>query len=929
MSDWHQFDTDRVLQHFQTTLDRGLDPSEVAIRQEQYGPNLLEGSDRIDRWKILLGQFTATLVVVLIAAAIASALLGDFQEAIAILIIVLLNACLGFTQEYRSEQAIAALKKLSIPSVQVRRDGRVLERSAKDLVPGDIVLLTAGGRVPADARLLESQNLQIAEAALTGESTPSDKAVRPLPLLTPIADRSNMAYAGTSVTHGRGTVAIVATGMNTELGKIAASIQLAQRVPTPLQERLDRLGKTLSAVIFVLVAIVFALGLLTGEELKSMFLTAVSLAVAAVPEGLPAVVTIALALGAQRMLKQRALIRNLPAVETLGSVTVICSDKTGTLTQNCMTVTHLELPNGNRCPLNATPDQNATHGGETDATLGWGLLLAAIALCNDAQFISDSDTEPSLAGSAEQHYKDGLPDVSSFDVTGDPTETALAIAAARSGAFKFDLDRLFPRVAEFPFESERKRMTTIHSLQGEEKPPHNLKPYIDWRTRLHCEHVAISKGSVEGLLTLCDRVWLGDRILPLTSGLRSSLTDSYEALSKQGNRVLGVAIRPLEMPPSLPFDRPDLVESDLVFIGIVGMADPLRPEAKEAVALCQRAGIRPVLITGDHPSTALNIAQQLGIATGDSAFTGQELDHHTDDLAKVAQSTSVFARVSPQNKLQLVQQLQSLGEIVAMTGDGINDAPALKMADIGVAMGETGTDVAKEAADMVLLRDNFNTIVLAIKEGRVIFDNIRKFIKFTLTGNCGELFAIAIAPFIGMPFLLRPLQILWINLLGDGLLALALSVEPAEDNVMNRPPYPPGESIWKRGVGRDIVWIGLILGLILLTVGFLYWNQARSEWQTMVFSTLAFSRIGLAQVLRSDRQSLISQGITSNQYLCLSTVVTFALQLVVMYWPPFQELFETRPLLWGDLAIALGCSLGLCGLVEWSKRIRTSLARTA
>ncbi|MGK7909431.1 MAG: cation-translocating P-type ATPase [Synechococcus sp.] len=940
MGDWHQLSADRVLRHFKTDGDRGLNSTEAAARLERCGPNVLTDGEGIDRWKILIGQFTATLVVVLIVSAIASALLGDYQEAIAILTIVVLNACLGFSQEYRSERAIAALKKLSIPTVRVRRDGSETRLSAQDLVPGDVLLLAAGDRVPADGRLVDSKNLRIAEAALTGESVPSDKIDRPLPQGSlAIADRINMAYAGTSVTHGRGTAVITATGMETELGKIAASIQSVGREPTPLQIRLDRLGKTLSGVILVLVAAIFALGLLTGEDLRAMFLTAVSLGVAAVPEGLPAVVTIALALGAQRMLRQRALIRNLPAVETLGSVTVICSDKTGTLTQNRMTVTHVAQSNGILVPFDVALEKfNLT---PSVGPLGWGLLFAGSTLCNDACLITESYDK--LSPTEERLEPKPLKDKdTTIRATGDPTETALAIAAARCGLYKTDLDRLFPRLAELPFDSERKRMTTVHQLPLSHELPLELAANLDWKSQFNTSQIAITKGTVDGLLERSSHIWLDGEMLLMNSERRDRLMAACDTLAQQGSRILGVAIRPLDFPCStlnsaIPVDRPDNLEQSLLFVGMVGMSDPLRPEAKEAVAICQQAGIRPLTITGDHPATALHIARQLGIAMGDRVTTGLELDElefkkqefanqkqdfSEKDLGQLLQNTSVFARVSPQNKLQLVRQLQAQGHIVAMTGDGINDAPALKTADIGVAMGETGTDVAKEAADMVLLDDNFNTIVLAIKEGRVIFDNIRKFIKFTLTGNCGELIAIAIAPFIGMPFLLRPLQILWINLLGDGLLALALSVEPAEANVMTRPPYPPTESIWKRGVGRDITWIGVLLGLLLLGVGLQEWQLGRSEWQTMVFATLAFSRMGLAQVLRSDRQSVFSQGVFSNAYLSIAIAITFTLQLGVIYWPPCQDLFETLPLMWGDLALSLGCSLGLCLLVEIVKGIR-------
>ncbi|MDJ0708322.1 MAG: cation-translocating P-type ATPase [Leptolyngbyaceae cyanobacterium MO_188.B28] len=650
------------------------------------------------------------------------------------------------------------------------------------------------------------------------------------------------------------------------------------------------------------------LGLLRGEGLRLMFLTAVSLGVAAVPEGLPTVVTIALALGAKRMLKRRVLIRKLPAVETLGSVTVICSDKTGTLTENRMTVSFLGVA-GYHIDLTAhlRGSKPVPSPGETQSSLleehpALVLLLTGAALCNDALLELDLDNPQQ------------------FHAIGDPTEGALVIAAACLGLWKTDLEHDFPRIAEAPFDSERKRMTTVHAFPDETVPMQTSLEgaWNGWSEAGKASYVAFTKGAVDSLLNISSKIWINGHTEPLTDTWRERIYAANNQLAQEGMRILHVAFRPLE---DLPQDHlENTLEQDLVFVGGIGMLDPARPEVKGAVLTCKTAGIRPVMITGDHRLTAQHIAHELGIEANGRTLTGQDVDRlHPGELAKLVESVSVYARVSPQHKLKIVHALQNRGHIVAMTGDGVNDAPALKQADIGVAMGITGTDVAKEAADMVLLDDNFATIVTATKEGRVIYDNIRKFIKYVLTGNSGELWAIVLALFWGMPLLLLPLQILWINLTADGLLALALSVEPAEHNVMHRPPYKPNESILSRGVSRDIIWIGLLLGLVLLVVGHRYWVADQSNWQTMVFSILAFSRMGLAQTMRSERDSLFRIGWLSNKPLLGVVVLTFGLQLAIIYIPALQMLFKTTALSITDLMISLMLSTIIFWAIELEK----------
>lgn len=895
MSNWYKLDSIEVLRKLKTNSQQGLSKLESTRRLRKYGFNELIERNIDSPWKILWQQLTATMVLILLVAALASAIVGDFKEAVAILAIVVFNTLLGFKQEYQAQQSLAALKKLAVPAVRVRRNGLVEEISARELVPGDIVMLEAGNLVPADCRLLESASLRVEEASLTGESEPIDKNSSVLNQAElPLSERLNMTYMGTFVTYGRGLVVVTKTGMNTELGQIAEAIQTVNREPTRLQQRLEALGRFLGIAIMFLVTAIFIIGLLRGEGLKLMFLTAVSLGVAAIPEGLPAVVTIALALGAQRMLNRKALIRKLPAVETLGSITTICSDKTGTLTENCMTVSFLavagqeidltELLNHGTPVLNDTEAQSTLLRGEPVLAL----LLTGSALCNDALLKSQQDNP---------HHFIGI---------GDPTESALVVAAARLGLWKDNLEDVFLRYAEIPFDAERKRMTTVHQLPRDDNQiSPSLKSILPWELVLgKSVGITFTKGAVDSLLKVVSQVWANGQAEPLNDRWQQRILQLSEGLAQNGMRVLGVAFKPLESLPAE--DEVNSVEQNLIFLGVVGMLDPARPEVKHGVQTCQTAGIRPVMITGDHPLTAMHIARELGISTSERYLTGQDLEHlSVKELANTVESVSVYARVSPQQKLAIVRALQNRGQVVAMTGDGVNDAPALKKADIGVAMGITGTDVAKETADMVLLDDNFATIVAAIAEGRVIYDNIRKFIKYTLTGNCGELWVIMLAPFLGIPLPLLPLQILWINLLADGLLALALSVEPGECKIMQRRPYKPNESIFGRGVGRDIIWVGLLLGLVLLAVAYGYWSNGQASWQTMVFTTLAFSRMGLAQTMRSERDSLFSIGLLGNKPLLVAVFLTFSFQLAVLYTPFLQNIFQTTALSRLELTVSL------------------------
>jgi len=911
---------DQILEAVDTPPETGLSQAEAQRRLAEHGPNELIERGLRSPWRILAAQFTEVMVIVLIVAAAIAFAIGDLKDTIAILVIVVLNAVLGFTQEYRAERAMAALKKMTVPRIKVRRDGQVREISGRELVLGDLFLLETGGAVPADGRLLESANLRVQEAALTGESVPVDKCTAALADENlALGDRCNMVFLGTAITYGRGLGVVTATGMETELGHIATMIQAVESEPTPLQRRMAQLGKGLAVAALALVSLVFALGLLQGTDVTTMFMVAISLAVAAVPEGLPAVVTIALALGAQRMLKRRALIRRLPAVETLGSVTVICSDKTGTLTENRMTVTILDVAERTvnlveqlrkSGPL-LSPDDAPLAAPDTTLSL----LLTSVALCNDATLEPDQER----AGG--------------YQAIGDPTEGALVVAAARMGLWKSQLETALPRVAEAPFTSERKRMTTVHRVDEETSRQGNKVGNLSTYLSVYSSaYVAFVKGAVDSLLEVSTRIWTNGQIEPLNDDWRRRIEAANDRLAQEGMRVLGAAFCPLDE-LSAPGEEENL-EQELIFVGMTGMIDPPRQEVRQAIVTCHTAGIRTVMITGDHPLTAASIARELCIddpqteESGTRVISGPELAQMSiDELEAVVEDVTVYARVSPEHKLKIVEALQKHGHIAAMTGDGVNDAPALKQADIGVAMGITGTDVSKEAADMVLTDDNFATIVAAVEEGRTIYDNIRKFIKYTLSSNVGEIVAMLIAPLLGLPVPLTPLQILWINLVTDGLPGLALGVDPPDPDVMNRPPHLPQESIFARGLWQYILCVGGLMGFITMIFPYFGYQAGNPAWRTMAFTILCLAQMGNALAIRSDKYSLFSIGVFSNSALIGAVLLTLALQLAVIYVPFLQNFFKTVALNPLELAISLVTSTLIFLGVEAAKWIRRRRAR--
>jgi P-type Ca2+ transporter type 2C len=946
---WHTQTYEAVSSALKVDIQSGITADEAQKRITEYGANELEEKAGKTVWAILYEQMTNPLVLLLIAAAGISGLLGKWDSFIAIVAIVILNAVLGVVQEYRAEQAMAALKKMSAPMVRVKRGGSLLDIPSREVVPGDLILLEAGSVVPADARLIESAALRVAEAALTGESQPVEKVITPITdLNAPLGDRYNMVYMGTSVAYGRGTAIVTGTGMKTQLGRIAELIQTVDADKTPLQRRLDELGKVLLYGALVVMVIAFIVGLIAGvpilppagdPEAESVILNAVAIAVAVVPEGLPAVVTIALALGAQRMLRRRALIRKLAAVETLGSVTVICSDKTGTLTENRMTVRIVDVGGQSE-----TIDMVLGHKTEKfDYTTSQEMTIFGGSLCSDAVI--------------QPH-----PETGADEIIGDPTEGAFVVASKRYGVEKSHLESVLPRVGEVPFDSDRKRMTTIHQLSkiNPTSPESQFIKDIDLKEQ---GFVAFTKGGVDNLLSVSSQVLLDNKVQDLTPELRERITNSNNQMASQGLRVLGVGYRLLTEVPKSP--NVENTEHDIVFVGMVGIIDPPRKEVADAVKVCLTAGVRPIMITGDHPLTAYAIAKDLGIAKeGETVLTGHDLNKlSSEKLRETVKTINVYARVSPENKLQIVSALQENGEVTAMTGDGVNDAPALKRANIGVAMGITGTAVSKEASDMVLLDDNFATIVSSVEEGRTIYDNVRRFIKYLLASNTGELFVLLATQLVaGMGLPLTTLQILWMNLITDGVPALALGVEGAEKGAMKRPPYLPNESLFGRGLGRHIVMVGLIMGITGVSLG--VWahniyqtdaiavmNQQTPEapitreqfvlaqsvtsvsdpvvaqadadrigitleqltaikspegiatgdysnntWNTMVFMFLTIAQMGHALALRSHRESLFSMNIFSNRLLIGAVVVTVILQLIAVYTPFFNDLFNTTPL---------------------------------
>ena len=894
LTPWHTLSLDETLATL-TTSPNGLSDSEATARLSQYGPNELQKKTGPTALEIFFEQFKDVLILLLLGATVISAVLGEVPEAIAIGVIVIMSATLGFVQEYRAERAIEALRDMAAPTALVRRGGNERTIPARELVPGDLIILNTGDRVPADCRISRAINLKIEEAALTGESLATEKHANPIANAdTAIGDRKNMAYAGTSVVYGRGEAIVTATGMNTEFGKIAGLLDTVEQTDTPLQQNLDRVGKVLLYAALLIVALIFAIGafrILTSGEIAGghggegtnpwleLFISAVALAVAAVPEALPAVVTISLAIGVQQMVKRNALVRRLPAVETLGSTSYICSDKTGTLTKDEMTVRQV-YNLGKVYDLSGTgyaPEgQYTLNGAPVTPNDSLITLLRGGLLCNDATLIHENGQ---------------------WDIKGDPTEGALVVAAAKAGLQKTTLNAEFPRVDEIPFSSETKRMTTIHQVNG---------------TR-----TAYTKGAPEILIERCTHQLTATGIAPLDDAGRQAIRDQAAKMAEQAMRVLAVARKDLA-PDALTASA----EQDLTFLGLYGMIDPPRPEARDAIAVCNEAGIKPVMITGDHQITARAIAHELGMVKTGHSLTGAELEDMPEaEFEKVVEDVEVYARVSPSHKLRVVTALQKKGYVVAMTGDGVNDAPALKRADIGVAMGITGTDVTKEAADMMLLDDNFASIVAAVEEGRGIFGNIKKYLMYLLSANIGEMLIMGVASFIGLPLPLTAVQLLFINLATDGLPALALAVDPPEPDLMKRKPRRAHVGIFT----RPVVTLMLIGGVWSATVNlalFIYAIRVQqmklAEAQTLVFCTLILIEFFKAYAFRSDRRSTFIKPF-SNRWLNLSILGSLLLVIPTLYVPFLQGVFETFPLTATDWLMLLPIAVTIIPVLELGK----------
>lgn len=973
MADYFRMDVADVLAELGVDPKIGLTSDEVARRQSQHGKNVLPAGEGTNVLQLIINQFSDLMVLILIAAAIISYFVGDPKDVIIIMIIVVLNAALGIYQEYRAEQALAALSAMQVPLVRVRRDGHVTQISAEELVPGDIVLLEEGDRVSADGRIIESVNLQIEEAALTGESVPVPKSNAVISASGNVAlgDRANMVFMGTAVNYGRGEFVVTETGLKTQIGNIASMLLQVEEGTTPLQRRLNQLGRVLAGGAGVIVVIVFITGLLRGIPANQMFLTSVSLAVAAVPEGLPALVTIGLSLGAARMVRRNALIRRLPAVETLGSVTVICSDKTGTLTKNEMTATYIALPGHDNVKVGGigyTPKGDFFHEDGTPldpkADDAVGRFIKAMALSTNAYLEQGN-------GDEQMH------------VVGDTTEGALIVAAQKVGWTRDWLEQQFPRVAELPFSSERKAMTTVHQIVESDLFSGN--------------YISITKGAPDQLVKWATHEHLPTGPVAISEERRERWLAEIDNMAAQGLRVLGIAYRSLDKPPN-PLD--ENIERELILLGLVGILDPARPEAREAVKVAREAGIHPIMITGDHALTAEAIARDLGIiAEAQRAISGTTLDTMNDEQIRHAlQQTSCFARVSPAHKLKIVKILQQEGQIVAMTGDGVNDAPALKQADIGVAMGITGTDVSKGAAEMVLTDDNFASIVAAVEEGRTIYDNIRKFIKYLLSSNIGEIFVMFIALLAGLKIPLLAIQILWINLVTDGLPAITLGFGKPEPDVMKRKPRPINESIFAGGTGRHILWVGTLMTILTLagyiwaysehgmdpfsrTLGLETFSRAElvalmgdpivtteagtleplipTDWDTRsdeqrldailgeqsdevgfneesdegilgaaerIPRTIAFTVLAFVQMFHvmaihvGDRTSFFRIGFSDNWLLMWAILLTFLLQMAVIYVPFLQTAFETFPLRADELFLCIALGVVVLFAVEIEKR---------
>jgi len=865
MKTWWQFNIEETIDALQTDASKGLTDTEVSLRLKKYGLNQLQEKKGISPWQIFFSQFQDFIVWVLIGAALVSGFLKEWIDACAIIAIIILNAILGFIQEYRAEKSLAALKKLSSPTSKVIREGRQKIVPSSGIVPGDLVELESGDYIPADSRIIwASSNFMTLEASLTGESTPVLKTNLSLEEKdVALADRANMVYLGTSVSSGKSRVAVTGTGMSTELGKIAGMIQDIKGEDTPLQKKLEEFGKWIVYLCFILVALVFVLGIIRGGKILDMFLTSVSLAVAAIPEGLPAVVTIALALGVQRMVKRHALIRKLPSVETLGCATVICTDKTGTLTKNEMTVQAVysggqvwKISGVGYVPAGDFFADNLKINPKGAPDLYKTLLFGV--LCNGANLVYEKNT---------------------FSIVGDPTEGAILSAAGKAGIFKKDAEEMYSFIEEIPFDSERKKMSMIRQSGG--------------------KLIAFVKGAPDVLLKDCIALEEKGQVRTLRDRDRDIIMKMNTELANQAMRVLGVAYREFVNVPD-KYEAKE-IEKELIFVGLIAMIDPPRPEVKTAIEVCEGAGIKAVMITGDHKNTAMAIGKELRIFKENSlALTGEELDKLDDQsFYSQAERISVYARVSPEHKLRIVKFWRKQGHVVAMTGDGVNDAPAVKEADIGVAMGITGTDVTKEVSDMVVTDDNFASIVAAVEEGRGIYDNIKKFIHYLLSCNTGEILVMFSATLAGLPLPLLPIHILWVNLVTDGLPALALGVDPVDKDIMKKKPRNPNEPV----VTKQRALLMIIQGLFIAACSLLAFclvlfveNEGINRARTAAFIVLSCAQLFHSFNCRSMTKSLFSLGLFSNKSLILANAVSFGLQMAVVYVPFLQVVFKTQPL---------------------------------